>query len=174
MIESPIQTTDEQLRGARVVVMGLGRFGGGVGVARFLTDRGADLLITDTASEDSLSRPLAELSRLPIRYRLGGHDVADLDDADLLIVSPAVNRTTSSFFRTAMERGVHWTTEMGMFIERCPARMAGVTGSIGKSTTCAMIDCILASPEATSEGGYARVHLGGNIGRSLLNELHAI
>ena len=31
----------------RVVVMGLGRFGGGVGVTRWLASRGASVLVTD-------------------------------------------------------------------------------------------------------------------------------
>ena len=35
------------LAGTRATVMGLGRFGGGVGVTRWLASQGADILVTD-------------------------------------------------------------------------------------------------------------------------------
>ncbi|HNO78470.1 MAG TPA: UDP-N-acetylmuramoyl-L-alanine--D-glutamate ligase [Phycisphaerae bacterium] len=167
----PNYVSDEQLAGARVVVMGLGRFGGGVGVTRFLVGRGANVLVTDMADAATLQTPLNALSDLKIEYRLGSHDVADLDGADLLVVSPAVDRTKSAFVQAALNRGIAWTTEMGMFIERCPGRMIGVTGSIGKSTTCAMLHCILESERAKASANHRRTFLGGNIGRSLLGDL---
>ena len=119
----PNYVSDEQLAGARVVVMGLGRFGGGVGVTRFLVGRGANVLVTDMADAATLQTPLNALSDLKIDYRLGSHDVADLDGADLLVVSPAVDRTKSAFVQAALNRGIAWTTEIGMFIERCPGRI---------------------------------------------------
>ena len=37
-------------RGKQVVVMGLGRFGGGLGVTQWLLEQGAKVLLTDLAS----------------------------------------------------------------------------------------------------------------------------
>lgn len=171
MNDGPTNITDVQLSGASVVVMGLGRFGGGVGVTRFLASRGAKVLVTDVADAETLQAPLEALADLPIQYRFGTHDVSDLNGAGLLIVSPAVNRAKSKFVQEAAKRGIPWTTEMGLFVDRCPARLIGVTGSIGKSTTCAMLHCILESDRAKSAANHKRVFLGGNIGRSLLGEV---
>jgi UDP-N-acetylmuramoylalanine--D-glutamate ligase len=171
MNDAPIHITDQQLAGTRVVVMGLGRFGGGVGVTRFLVSRGAKVLVTDVADADTLRAPLEALADLPIEYRLGTHDVRDLDGAEVLVVSPAVNRTKSEFVQAATERRIPWTTEMGLFVDRCPARMIGVTGSIGKSTTCAMLHCIFEAQAAKECAKHRKSYLGGNIGRSLLSEL---
>ncbi|MCB9850093.1 MAG: UDP-N-acetylmuramoyl-L-alanine--D-glutamate ligase [Phycisphaerales bacterium] len=163
--------SDKWLRGKRVVVMGLGRFGGGVGVTRFLAERGANVLVTDQADESTLRGSLDKLADLPVSFRLGSHDESDLADADLLVVSPAVDRARSEFFASAVGRGVPWTTEMGLFLERCRARIVGVTGTIGKSTTCAMTHAILAHPEALAETGAKLALLGGNIGASLLDRV---
>lgn len=149
--------------------MGLGRFGGGIGVTRWLARQGAQVTVTDQTSEQELRESVAQLADLPIRWRLGGHDAADLESCDLLVVSPAVDKAKSEFFRAAAARGVSWTSEMNLFLARCPARIVGITGSVGKSTTTAMTGAIL-------ERGIAdhRVWVGGNIGRSLLEELPAM
>ncbi|MFM8784171.1 MAG: UDP-N-acetylmuramoyl-L-alanine--D-glutamate ligase, partial [Phycisphaerales bacterium] len=51
----------DTLAGARVTVMGLGRFGGGLGVTKWLVGRGARVLLTDRADEAALAAPLAAL-----------------------------------------------------------------------------------------------------------------
>jgi UDP-N-acetylmuramoylalanine--D-glutamate ligase len=167
----PKRFTDGWLRGKRAVVMGLGRFGGGVGVTRFLCARGADVRVTDRADEATLADSLAMLADLPVAYRLGGHDPADLDDTDLLVVSPAVDRCTNPFFLDACARGIPCTTEINLFLARCRARMVGVTGTIGKSTTCAMAHAICDHPDARATRTARKVLLGGNIGASLLEEV---
>ena len=53
------------------------------------------------------------------------------------------------------------TSEIALFLERCPARIAAVTGTQGKSSTCFTLAQLLESCAYT-------VHLGGNIGGSLL------
>ena len=61
------ETGSERLndwRGARVTVMGLGRFGGCLGAIRFLADRGARVTVTDVQPEDRLAESLAELDGL--------------------------------------------------------------------------------------------------------------
>ncbi len=151
----------------RVIVMGLGRFGGGVGVTRWLATRGADVLVTDTAAADRLTESVVSLADLQVRYQLGRHDEVNLNDTDLLVVSPAVDKRRSAFFQAAVRRGIPWTTEINLFVSRCPARIVGVTGTAGKSTTAAMIHAILRS--AANE---SRCFLGGNIGKSLLPELN--
>jgi UDP-N-acetylmuramoylalanine--D-glutamate ligase len=120
--------------------------------------------VTDLAPADQLAESLAKLSDLAVDLRLGGHDERDLDGCDLLVVNPAVPEGTP-FLVAAARRGVPVTTEINLFCQRCPARLIGITGSVGKSTTAAMTAEVLARKFTT--------HLGGNIGRSLLEELAA-
>jgi UDP-N-acetylmuramoylalanine--D-glutamate ligase len=151
--------------GRRVTVVGLGRFGGGVGVARWLASQGAIVTVTDHADADSLATSVAQLGDLDVTLHLGGHDEADFLSADLFIVNPAVPKTMDLLAR-ALAAGVPYTTEINLFLERCCARVIGVTGSVGKSTTTAMIGDICRERFTT--------HVGGNIGVSLLDRLETI
>lgn len=160
-----------EFHGKRAIVMGLGRFGGGIGVTRWLCDQAARVLVTDMASEDKLAESLQLLDGLEFTRRLGGHDLADLDHCDLLVVSPAVDKKKSAFFQSAIDRGIPWTSEMNLFLERCRGTLVGITGTVGKSTTTAMIGTILDSAARSSDWGHGKVWLGGNIGKSLLDDL---
>ncbi|MGE3109197.1 MAG: UDP-N-acetylmuramoyl-L-alanine--D-glutamate ligase [Phycisphaerales bacterium] len=155
----------------RVTVMGLGRFGGGVGVTRWLADRGADVLVTDLEPADSLKASINALSDLVdsgrVTLRLGEHNVCDFTTADLIIANPAVPRPWENrFLRAAAAASIPVTTEIELAIDRLPNRgnVIAVTGSVGKSTTSAMIAHGL---NATGR----RAHLAGNIGGSLLQDL---
>ncbi len=160
--------------GLRVLVIGLGRFGGGVGVSRWLAQQDCRVTVTDLADADSLAESVAALEGLDITFRLGGHDERDLDATDLAIVSPAVPKNRSGFFQAVVRREIPWTTEINLFCERCPARVIGVTGTYGKSTTCAMLAHAMETCRAAGGVHYTGVHLGGNIGRSLLMDLPRI
>ena len=62
---------------------------------------------------------------------------------------------------------------MNLFLDRCRARVLGVTGTVGKSTTVAMIETILREALASRDKGlgFTNVWLGGNIGKSLLEDV---
>jgi UDP-N-acetylmuramoylalanine--D-glutamate ligase len=154
-----------QLRGRRVTVMGLGRFGGGIAVARWLVEQGARVLVTDRDPESKLVESRRALAGLPINFVLGEHRERDFIETDLLVISPAVP-PTNRYLQCALNAGVELTTEIRLFIERCPAQIIGVTGTKGKSTCTTLLGKMLATRYAT--------HVGGNIGRSLLPELPRI
>lgn len=150
------------VRNQRVTVMGLGHFGGGVAATRWLARRGAVVTVTDTADASALADSLAALQGEPIAaFHLGGHCEGDFRRADLLVVNPAV-RPDNPFLQLARESSVRVTSEIELFMNACPARIVGVTGSNGKSTTAAMTAALLDA------------RLGGNIGGSLLDYVHEI
>ncbi|MFW6108460.1 MAG: UDP-N-acetylmuramoyl-L-alanine--D-glutamate ligase [bacterium] len=155
-----------QWAGKRVTVMGLGRLGGGVGVARFLVQQGAVVTVTDLKGEGDLAESVARLDGLPVTFHLGDHRAEDFADADAVVVNPAVP-DGSPFLATARAARVPLTTEINLFFEVCPATILGVTGSNGKTTTASLAAHLL-------EAGPRRVWLGGNIGRCLLEDLEAI
>jgi len=159
------------LKDKHAVVMGLGRFGGGMGVTRYLLDQGATVTLTDKASQEELAQPLAGLgNRRRLKLALGGHDTTILDDADMLVVNPAVPRPWDNpFIRAAQDRGAEITTEIEIAYRLLdPQRVVAITGSSGKSTTSAM------TVEALTTFDLEGAILGGNIGGSLLDQLREI
>ncbi|MCH2161992.1 MAG: hypothetical protein MK085_08990, partial [Phycisphaerales bacterium] len=160
----------ESFEDAHVVVMGLGLFGGGEAVVRHLVERGAHVLVTDLRSEADLEPALARLEPLlgsdRVRCRLGGHELEDFANADVVVVNPAVPHPwTNPFLQAARGGGARLLTEIRLAIGTTPARQViGVTGSAGKSTTTAMIHHVLDRTDACPA-----VRLGGNIGGSLLD-----
>ncbi|MHC4990727.1 MAG: Mur ligase family protein, partial [Planctomycetota bacterium] len=162
-----------RLDGARVTVMGLGRFGGGLGAVRWLAEQGAHVLLSDRAPADRLQQSVQLLEDLVergvVELELGGHDRSSFVECDLLVVNPAVPHPWDNpLLDAARAAGVPLTTEMRLLVERLDAsRVIGVTGSAGKSTTAAMIHHVL-------ERCGARSHLGGNVGGSLLGDLPRI
>jgi UDP-N-acetylmuramoylalanine--D-glutamate ligase len=161
------QGSRRDLRGQRVTVMGLGAFGGGEGVVRFLSDRGARVTLTDLKFEADLQETLDRLQDCRIEaLHLGRHQEDDFRDADLVVVNPAVP-LSSPYLDIARKAGVELTSEMNLFIEQNRGSVAAVTGSIGKSTTTALLERMLAA-------SGMKTWLGGNIGRSLLPDVESI
>ncbi len=157
-----MQPRDWQNR--RVLVMGLGRFGGGVDAVRYLAQQGAAVCVTDGASADRLAAPLQALADLAdLRFRLGGHEVADFDEAEVVLVNPAVP-DAHPLLERARGQGKTITTSVNLFFEVCPAPIIGITGANGKSTTTALTAHLLDGQPGR------RVWLSGNIGHQPLLE----
>jgi len=74
---------------------------------------------------------------------------------------------SSPFLQAARRAGVPLETEINLFLKLCRATVVGITGSNGKSTVASLTAHLL-------EAGEPRVWLGGNIGRSLLEDLDEI
>jgi UDP-N-acetylmuramoylalanine--D-glutamate ligase len=155
-----------RLAGKHVTLMGLGTFGGGLGAGRWLAEQGAKLTVTDLRPAEKLEDSIAGLHGLPLTYHLGGHRQEDFTEADLVLASPAVPRS-SDYLHMAQDAGVPISSPMNAFLTLCPAPIAAVTGSNGKSTTVALLAQML-------QGAWPRAWLGGNIGICLLSSLPQI
>lgn len=135
-----------ELRGKRVLVMGLGVHGGGLGVTRWLLRQGAVVTVTDLKKAEQLQSSLNMLQGLPVRYVLGEHREEDFLNTDLIVRNPGVPRE-SHWLELAQQHGVPVEMEMGLFLERLPrgpAQVIGITGTKGKTTTTLMVGAILA------------------------------
>ncbi|MBC8309940.1 MAG: hypothetical protein ISR75_03175 [Phycisphaerales bacterium] len=158
------------IQNAKVTVMGLGRFGGGIGVSRWLLDQGANVLLTDLASEEELAPQLELLgTHSKLHCMFGEHRIDDFLNADLVIANPAVPQPWNNIFlKAAWDNGVRVATEIELVTQRLGRKqVVGVTGTSGKSTTASMIHAALQASGVPS-------HLGGNIGGSLLNSINDI
>lgn len=145
------------LAGRRVLVMGLGLLGGGVAAARYAVEHGAaSVTVTDLRSPEVLAPSIQRLAGLPIRYVLGRHEETDFAQADVVVRNPGVRRT-SPLLQIAREHGARIEMEIAWFFRACQGRIAGVTGTRGKSTTTMLLHHIM-----TAAG--VQPLLGGNLG----------
>ena len=162
--------------GKKVLVMGIGLFGGGVDAAKFACEAGAKVTITDTASAEKLAESISQLEGYPrIEYHLGSHIPADFENNDIVIVNPAV-KPNNEFLKIAAEHNKTITSQINIFFQLSKAVIIGITGANGKSTTAALTAHLLRNTSderrATSD---EHVWLSGNIGhRPLLAVLDRI
>ena len=150
-----------ELKGRRALVLGFGR--SGRASAAFLTRRGASVRVLDRADTPALREAL-QRSGLP--YRLGPEREDDLGDADMVVVSPGVPWDLP-LLQAARRMGMEITSEIDLFFRITPARIAGITGTNGKTTTTAL------TAEVLRHGGL-RVLRGGNIGEPVLDRVEEI
>lgn len=164
----PAWAQDPQaLHGRRVVVMGLGVQSGGLGVACFMRDHGADLVVTDLRSETQLAPSVTALGTRGVRYVLGRHEFEDFARAEIVVRNPAVP-AGSSYLQAARDAGAYIEMEFTLFLRWCrQARVIGVTGTRGKTTTATALHAMLV---ASGE----RALLAGNMRVSALAQLHQI
>lgn len=157
---------DPSLAGRRALVLGLGRFSGGVETIRFLAGHGARVTVSDTATPEALADSVHAIADSGASLRFGPQTPALLDElgaGGLLVASPAIPFEHPVLVEAA-RRGIETTSEIELFVARVPCPVLGVTGTKGKSTTSTLLANMLRA------GGF-RTHLGGNVGHSLLNEL---
>jgi UDP-N-acetylmuramoylalanine--D-glutamate ligase len=147
-----------RLKGRQALVVGFGR--SGQASATYLQRQGARVRVVDRAETAELR---AALTTHRVAGRLGGYGDADLDDIDLVVVSPGVPWDLP-LVETARRRGIRITSEMDLFFEASPAQIVGITGTNGKSTTTALTAEVLRS-------GGLKVMRGGNIGEPVIDRV---
>ncbi len=154
--------------GRTVLVMGLGRFGGGVDAAEFAAKAAAKVIVTDLADKQQLSESVGRLKQFAnIEFHLGEHRESDFEKADIIIVNAAVPQD-SRFLKIAARHKKVITSQVSLFFRFCPARTIGVTGTNGKSTTAALTAHLLRAGLQAGGTNYSTVRLGGNIGNAPL------
>lgn len=142
-----------ELRGKRVLVMGLGLHGSGIASARYAAQQGAQVRVTDLRPAEVLAPSIAALVGLPIEYVLGQHREEDFVWAQVVLHVPGVKRS-SPYLRIAREHGAQIEQEIALFFSACPGCILGITGTRGKTTTSTLLyEIIRASGQHTVLGG---------------------
>ena len=146
-------------KGKNVLVLGLGQFpeGSGMAGACFALKMGATVRATDQKTEKELQENVKTLKKISkkISFRLGGHVMEDVDWADVVIRHQRVRRNAPELKR-ARKLGKEIVSAEGLFCTYCPAKIIGITGTRGKSTTTTLV------AEMLRLSGK-KVWIGGNI-----------
>ena len=151
----------QQIKGVRCGVVGIGI--SNLPLINFLCRAGARVCARDKKNADELGNVAQDLIERGVTLKLGTDYLEELDEA-VIFRSPGI-RPDIPEFSAACARGSVLTSEMELFMELCPARVFGVTGSDGKTTTTTLLSLIL---KEAVKNTPRKVYVGGNIGTPLL------
>ncbi len=147
----------EWLRG-EIAVVGLAR--SGRSVARLLGRAGSEVYASDAGTSPELEKTAQALRQDKIAVQLGGHDLARVMKASLVVVSPGVPPTAPPLV-AARDAKVDIVSEIEIGLRFLPRlNYVAITGTNGKTTTTALTGHLLSALGR-------RAATAGNIGTPL-------
>ncbi|GLC26485.1 UDP-N-acetylmuramoyl-L-alanine--D-glutamate ligase [Roseisolibacter agri] len=124
-----------------VAVIGLGK--SGRSVAELLARDGHAVYASDAGTGDAARQAAESLAALGVAVQTGGHDLARIARAALVVASPGVPPEAPPL-AAAREAGVPIVGEIEIALHYLPAlRTVGITGTNGKTTTTAIVGHLL-------------------------------
>lgn len=151
----------EFIKGKKAAVVGIGV--SNIPLINFLIKLGAEVTAFDKKTEDELGNTAVNLKNKNIKLELGQDYLDKLHGFEVIFKSPSM-RIDSPAFTKARSEGAYITSEMEEFVRYCPAKVYGITGSDGKTTTTSIVYNLL------KEQGY-NTWVGGNIGNPLFSNI---
>jgi UDP-N-acetylmuramoylalanine--D-glutamate ligase len=128
-------------RRGEFAVLGLAR--SGFAAARMLRAAGISVYASDASASEGVRAAAATLEREGVSVHLGGHDLARIASASVLVVSPGVPPDAPAII-AAQAAGVPVVSEVEVGLRLQPAlRLIVTTGTNGKTTTTALIGHLL-------------------------------
>jgi UDP-N-acetylmuramoylalanine--D-glutamate ligase len=150
--------------GKNVTVLGLGR--SGTSAAEYLLKHGAQVTLSERSNvEGDRLQEVENLRKLGATVETGAHSEYAISSADLIVVSPGIP-PSSEVIRRAQDEGKEVICDIELAYRDSVGRVPiiGITGTNGKSTTCAMISHIL-------EKSGLKAPACGNFGVPILDQL---
>lgn len=141
------------------LIVGLGI--SGVSAAKFLHKRGAKVVATDIANEETLKDTIASLRNIGITVECGYHRPETFEWADIIVLSPGVPHTLPEIIR-AKQKGALVIGEIELACRFIYEPILAITGTNGKTTVTSLIGKMLKSSGIS-------VFVGGNIGNALID-----
>ena len=156
----------DSLKDKKVAFVGMGV--ANVPCAEWLAEHGVQVYACDKRDREYIGTDIcSRLDALGVKFSLGENYLDMLPEMDIVFRSHGILPFQNKWIGECIERGQKVTTEMEVFFRLCPAKIIGVTGSNGKTTTTTIISKML-------EAEGIKVYLGGNIGKALMPELENI
>ena len=157
MMNNKLVEFNQKLKNSKIAIIGLGV--SNLPLLDYLYEMNCDVeIFSDNKIEIDISK---------YGYPVHENGLKDLIGFDIIFRSPGCLPSRSEIVKEKA-RGALVTTEVEQVIKLTPAKVIGITGSDGKTTTTTLINLVL---EAS---GY-KTFLGGNIGTPLftkINEMH--
>jgi UDP-N-acetylmuramoylalanine--D-glutamate ligase len=144
---------------SRISIIGAGE--SGTGAAYLAKQKGFQVFVSDNKTIKENYKTV--LSQAEIEFEEGNHSFARIAEADLAIVSPGVPES-AAVVKMMLEKGIPVIDELEFAFRYNTAKIIGITGSNGKTTTTALIWHIL-------KNGGINAGIGGNYGVSFAMQL---
>lgn len=154
----------EFIKNKKVAVVGIGV--SNIPLINFLVELGAKVTAFDKKTEAELGDTAKDFIDKGIALELGDGYLSNLKGFDVVFKTPSM-RIDSEALINAKNEGAYITSEMEEFVRYCPAKIYGITGSDGKTTTTTIVYNLL------KEQGL-KTWVGGNIGNPLFSHIEEI
>jgi UDP-N-acetylmuramoylalanine--D-glutamate ligase len=164
MPESTREMTTVDIRGKRVLVVGLAR--SGIAAAALLRLEGAVVTVTDARPAPEFSDQLPQLLAQKVGIEIGVHQLQTFLNQDLIVVSPGVPWDLPQL-REARKRGIQVYPEVEVASWFLQGTLVGITGTNGKTTTTTLLGRVF------EVSGFP-TFVGGNIGVPLITAVNRI
>ena len=143
----------------KISILGSGE--SGTGTAILANKLGMDVFLSDLGIiKDSY---VSEINELNIDWEQGKHSTARILDSDVIVKSPGIPNT-ASIVKEALSKNIPVISEMEFAQPHSKAKVIGVTGTNGKTTTTTLIHHLL-------ESNGMSVNMAGNIGLSYARQV---
>ena len=153
---------NDYIRYRKVAIIGLGV--SNLPLLDYLYDKKANVTVFDEREYDQIPKEnIEKITNYGFMMHFGKDCLQNLKNFNVIFRSPSCLPTKPELVEEA-NRGALVTSEIELLMQMCPAKIIGITGSDGKTTTTSLINCIL------QKAGY-RTFLGGNIGTPLFTKL---
>jgi UDP-N-acetylmuramoylalanine--D-glutamate ligase len=143
----------------RLVILGAGE--SGCGTALLGLTKGYDTFVSDFGKIKP--KYSDELSEMGVEWESEKHTEAKILNADIIVKSPGIPEK-SPIIKKALEAGIKIVSEIEFAAGYTDAKLIGITGTNGKTTTTLLIHHIL-------KNAGINVGLGGNIGKSFARQV---
>jgi UDP-N-acetylmuramoylalanine--D-glutamate ligase len=144
----------DRILGKRISVLGMAR--SGVSCAKLLKKIGAEVFVSDIKGKELLTLKINQLKELGIDFETGGHTPKAILGKDFMVVSPGIPLDIP-IVNQAENLGIPVFSEIEVAFWLTDAKIIGITGSNGKTTTVTLVGEILKEDKR-------ECRVGGNIG----------
>ncbi|WP_346930805.1 UDP-N-acetylmuramoyl-L-alanine--D-glutamate ligase [Clostridium sp.] len=152
------------IKDKNVAVVGIGV--SNIPLIEFLIGLGARVTAFDKKNIEKLKDVVDKYQCKGVKFELGEEYLSNLHGFDIVFKTPSM-RIDGKELTIAKNEGAYITSEMEEFVRYCPAKVYGITGSDGKTTTTSLVYSIL------SAAGF-KTWVGGNIGTPLFTKIEEI
>ena len=161
-INEKLSEFNDYIRYRKVAIIGLGV--SNIPLLDYLYEKKANVTIFDEREYSQIPKDVNEkISKYGFVLHFGKNCLQYLKNFNVIFRSPSCLPTKPELVEET-NRGALVTTEVELLMKMCPAKIIGITGSDGKTTTTSLINSIL------QKAGY-NTFLGGNIGTPLFTKL---
>ncbi len=144
----------DRIIGKRISILGMAR--SGLACAKLLKEIGAEVFVSEIKREEPLTSEINQLKELNIDFETGGHTSRAILDKDFIVVSPGIPLDIP-ILSQAESSGIPIFSEIEVAFWLTDAKVIGITGSNGKTTTVTLVGEILKEDKR-------EYRVGGNIG----------